>query len=102
MTKAKTRGICNCDEPRKPTATRSTGEEIALWSCPVHGNVFENTTLAVQLTHMQREILEFIVKQHHAGKAAGIEEVSDHFGYSRASVRLQMNVLQSLNLIERI
>lgn len=97
---------CNCSDFHPRNAARGDAP-ISLWRCDKHGNMFDDGVptepqpLPITLTATQREILEFIHRRHAIGQPAGVEEVSEHFGYSMGSVRVQFSVLQSLNFIER-
>lgn len=90
---------CNCEEPHPANGTRA-GAQVALWTCPQHGNVFDEVPLGIVLTGIQRNVLETLLAETKAGRPAGVDEVSKILNYSTWSVRRAFTVLQALNFIE--
>lgn len=93
---------CNCTGQHYANSSRG-GSPISLWYCSRHGNVFdEDVPIAVpKLTYIQELILKTIHDEHHAGRSAGIDDLSRRLNLSTAAVRIACEILQSLSLIER-
>lgn len=90
---------CNCDDSHPPNGTRA-GAHVALWTCPQHGNVFDDIPLSIVLTDVQRNVLKTLSDEHKAGRQAGVDEVSKILNYSTWSTRRAFDILISLNFIE--
>lgn len=91
---------CTCSEHREVNAHRGDGTPIALWDCPVHGNVFEERQSDITLTPLQEEVLKVIYREREAGRAPSADEISRITNRSPVSVEKAMAVLQAINFIK--
>ena len=92
---------CNCRERRIATNQRLNGQPVALWTCPVHGNVFEEKSSDIILTECQEDVLKTFSSEHKVGRPATADDVSRITNRTIVSVERAMAVLQALNFIER-
>lgn len=46
---------CTCEQEHPVNGRRGDGMAVALWTCPEHGNLFEERPLGITLTHQQIE-----------------------------------------------
>lgn len=74
---------------------------VAQWSCPQHGNTFEEMPLGISLTHEQNEVLRVIKERHDAGLPADADTVSKILNYSTWRTDRAFAVLMSVGFIER-
>lgn len=96
----KVRGVCNCDNRQKVNAHRSDGRPVALWTCPVHGNVFEDRNSEILLTELQEGVLRMLSDGNKAGKLPSVDEMSRYLNRPIKSVEMAISVLQSVGFIE--
>jgi hypothetical protein len=91
---------CVCDKNLKISGYRSNGQPVALWTCPVHGNVFEDRLSEIALTDFQREVLQVISTEHKAGRSPSADDISWVVNRTVISVKRAMAVLQAIDFIE--
>lgn len=93
---------CNCDDRRKVNAHRSDGRPVALWTCPIHGNVFEDRNSEILLTELQEGVLKMLSDGYKSGNPPTVDEMSKALNRPINSVEMAISVLQTLNFIEPI
>ncbi len=91
---------CNCDQNLKINGQRENGQPIALWTCPMHGNVFEERLSEIALTDFQRDVLRIISEEHKAGRSPTADDISWRVNRTIISVEKAMAVLRAINFIE--
>ena len=89
---------CNCNQPHEVNAHRGC-VPVALWTCPVHANVFEEKTSYITLTSFQEEVLATVKREYDAGRDATVDAVSRILNRTTASVDRAMAVLRSIGFI---
>lgn len=91
---------CNCNKSLKANGHRNNGQPIALWTCPIHGNVFEEHSSGVDLTDFQQQVLKIISDEHKAGRSPTADDISWKVNRTVMSVERAMAVLKAVNFIE--
>lgn len=91
---------CNCDHHHEVNGHKSDGTAIKLWTCPAHGNLFEESAMDISLTPFQEEVLQIISAENKAGRSPTAEELSWKVNRTVRAVRQAMAVLQAVNFIE--
>lgn len=94
------RAKCNCDDRHEINSRRGDGMLLALWVCPIHGNIFEEQPLGITLTDEQNEVLRVILERHKAGEAADADTVSRVLNLSTWRTDQAFAVLRSVGFIE--
>jgi hypothetical protein len=85
---------CNCDD-HGANATQG-GRPIALWACPIHGNVCDDAQRAPVLTSIQRSVLDAFKK---SGRRASVDDLSRELDISTGATRVALSALVSAGLI---
>ena len=96
----RTKAICNCNDGHPVNARRGDGVAVALWTCPEHGNVFEEIPLGITLNWQARAVLQAISDEYKAGRPATIDAISKKLNFSTWATERAWVVLQSVNFIE--
>jgi hypothetical protein len=91
---------CICDSGLPVNAYRANGQPIAIWTCPEHGNVFEDRASSITLTPFQRDVLQAISDEYKAGRSASSEAVSWIVNRTVGAVEKEMIYLRAINFIE--
>lgn len=89
---------CNCDEDRKINAHRGN-MPVILWTCPVHGNLFEERPAGIVLTKWQEKVLALITEGKLQGSILTADDISKITNRTRVASERAMGELQQLNYI---
>jgi hypothetical protein len=90
---------CTCDGTHEVNGHRA-GMPVALWTCPIHGRLFEERASEITLTPFQEQVLATVSSEHKAGRLPSVDDLSWLVNRTVASVDRAMSVLKALNFIE--
>ena len=90
---------CTCNDRNPANAIRTTGQTVALWTCPQHGNVSEDRASAITLTPTDEAVLAALSREHKEGRSPTADEISRITNYTIARVERAMALLLSIGLV---
>ena len=90
---------CTCEDTHEVNGHRA-GTPVALWTCPIHGGLFEERASEITLTPFQEQVLAVVNREYRAGRSPSVDDLSWLLNRTTASTDRAISVLKALNFIE--